>query len=215
MSKKDYIYLLAILIIILVGLFGYIHFSGELKSISNKLESTKNELASTKSELDQMKLRQKDTYLIYTMMKELYFRPILSNSSLISLAVLLNDREICNDVTDIDNKLCKDIFDGKCDEYEYPNREICATLNSMLERKVAPTEIISHCNNKNLIKDDMSQTHCFQSFAKMTNNINLCNEICKTPINNTNCKAFCRNDKNELVLCKEMYIKECSEYVLK
>ena len=221
MSKKDIIYLVSIVILIVIGLFGFIHYKSILSdlndknlSLSNENDKISNELKVVKNELDQMKLRQKDTHLIYTMLKESYFKPQLSNSSLVALAILLNDREVCKDVSGNDVELCNDVFDGRCDKYEYPNREICANLNTMIDRKVTPDELISHCNNKNLIEDDLAQTHCFQHFARITKNANLCDEICKAPINNTNCRANCRDNNNELMPCQDLYIKECVDYVL-
>ena len=228
MTKRDIAYLFIIVTIISIGLFGLFYYKNLLSdaknknlSLSNKnseiineLKNTEDELENTKDELAQFKSRQKDTYLVYTMLKRSYFKSMLSNSSLISLAVLLNDSNICNDMTGTDNKLCNDIFDSKCIEYKYPNREICARLNAMLKREVSSDELILHCSNKDLIEDDLSQNHCFQYFAKATNNITLCEEICQTPINNTNCRAFCRDDNNELLPCKELYVKECIDYVL-
>ena len=221
MTKKDIIYSLSIIITIVIGLFGFFHYRSIISdfqeknlSLSNENSIINNELEIVKNELDQMKLRQKDTRLIYTMLKESYFKPELSNSRLISLAILLNDREICNDVSGNDAGLCNDVFDGRCAGYEYPNREICANLNTMIDRKVTPDELISHCNNKNLLEHDLAQTHCFQHFARLTNNVNLCNEICEAPINNTNCRAHCRDSNNELMPCADLYVKECIDYVL-
>lgn len=166
-------------------------------------------------ELSQIEERQKKTYLVYTMMKDGYFYPDLSTKSLTSLAILLDDREICNDINVLSNqKFCTDIFDDKCNEYSYPNRELCSNHRVMLNREVTPPEIINHCNSQELIEDDLAQTHCFQHFARITDNINLCDEICVEPINNTNCRAHCRDKNNELFPCKEQYVKECREYVL-
>jgi len=221
MTKKDIIYSLSITIIIVIGLFGIFHYRSIISnfqeknpSLSNENSKINNELEIAKNELNQMKLRQKDTYLIYTMLKESYFKPELSNSSLISLAILLNDRKICNDVSGNDAELCNDVFDGGCDKYEYPNREICANFNTMIDRKITADNLISHCNNKNLIEDDLAQAHCFQHFARLTNDVNLCNEICEAPINNTNCRAHCRDNNNELMPCADLYVKECIDYVL-
>jgi len=82
MSKKDIIYLVSIVILIVIGLFGFIHYKSILSdlndknlSLSNENDKISNELKVVKNELDQMKLRQKDTHLIYTMLKESYFKP--------------------------------------------------------------------------------------------------------------------------------------------
>jgi len=149
------------------------------------------------------------------LLKKSTFNQELYNSSLISLAILLNDKEICNDISDIDGELCKNIFENSCDKYEYPNRETCANLNTMIDRKITPDELIAHCNNKNLIDGDMAQTHCFQYFAKVTNNINLCSEICKNPIDNTNCRAYGRDGDNVSKPYKELSEQECIDYVLR
>ena len=189
-----------------------------LKQNNEKLAAEYRVLEEEKKEvllaLEQIEKRRQDMYLIYTMLKQGYFRPPLSNASIISVAILLNDKEICNDVKRDDKQFCIDIFEENCNKYEHPNKQMCAGLFAILDRKITAPDIISHCNSKSLIEDDSTQAHCFQGFARMTNNISLCDEICKAPINNTNCIANCRDDENKLVPCKTKYIQDCRINVL-
>lgn len=192
------------LVIILMGggIAGiFYHKEGEIKIL--------------KEEIEEIKARNKETRLVYNILKGTYFRPALSDSQQISMAILLADREICRDIENISSReLCQNIFENKCTEYEYPNREICADLNIILERKITPNEFISYCNDKQLISHDMAQVHCFQKFAFVINNVALCEEICKEPIDNTNCATQCRDQDNKLILCKELYKRECIEGVV-
>ncbi|MBT4210043.1 MAG: hypothetical protein HOE19_03985 [Candidatus Komeilibacteria bacterium] len=171
-------------------------------------------LDDTKDVLEQTKWRNENTALVFDIVKDTYFVPKPTNSTLLSVAILLNDEEVCESISDGEKEFCHDIFDDNCKAYEYPNLEICEDFRVLLDRKVDSAELIKYCNSKDKISNDMSQAHCFQRFAKATSNVNLCYEICKSPIDNTNCMASCRDENNELISCKDQYIEDCVEYTL-
>lgn len=199
------------LIPVIVAVFFGILFVGALvglymeyqknQALSTELGFTKQQLVTIQSqlknaeaqlvELTSYKNRQEKTKQLYQAVRG-NFSPQLSSANRIYLALLLDDMNVCSDIeVGSEQNLCRDIFNNSCSGYEYPNRELCGQLAILRNREISQPEIVAYCNNKEYITNDMSQAHCFQYFAKALQQPALCNEICKVPIGNTNCSAYC------------------------
>ena len=168
--------------------------STELTDTKQQFQSTQGELRKVEADLTvltEYKKRQEKTQQLYQAVRG-SFSPQLSSTNRIYLALLLDDMNVCSDIeVRSEQNLCRDIFSKSCSGYEYPNRELCGQLAILRNREISQSEIVAYCNNKELITNDMSQAHCFQYFAKALKQPAFCNEICKVPIDNTNCSAYC------------------------
>ncbi len=186
--------------------------SAELKVTKQQLQSTLGQLQKVEVELTVLtayKKRQEKTKQLYEAVRG-SFSPPLSSSNRIYLAVLLDDVGVCDDVeAGPDQGLCRDIFNKNCGGYEYPNRELCGQLALLRNREISTAEVIDYCNDSSLITSDSSQAHCFQYFARVLKQPDLCNEICRKPINNTNCMALCPAGVEPPVSCALQYKTDC------
>jgi len=131
----------------------------------------------------------------------------------IYVAIATRDKGICEFINNSNSKkLCQTIFEGKCAEkYKSPNKQMCAKKTMLLRRKTSSEEIKSFCNNKEMMETDYNHGDCYQYFVNTLNKPELCEEICKKPIDNSLCGQCTIKRKGETVSCAEEERRICRE----
>lgn len=112
----------------------------------------------------------------------------LGESFITYFAVLSRDQSACNQISSEGGRgLCLAAFrEGGCRDYGSPNRQTCLRLKLLLNKDLEVRDIRGLCNSKELEKD-LEQILCYTYYASAMHLPGLCDEICKVPIDNTNC----------------------------